>query len=577
MANNNEPQVVPSIFPFSVNYHENQSQWTHASGEVYELPVTQPNTVNYALLAAPIKGYTQNYPAGMYYWSNDSWRLVLDAEDVSKAVLDESTVDVYYKWHLAVTVSSTDQVFKNGQKQTGITSIPANDPSVWTVVVPGSGAGSGSVTSVGLTAPTDFTVTGSPVTSSGSITLAYKTQTANTVLAGPDTGTAAEPAFRALVAADIPTIPVAKVTGAVSNTSPSFTGPVTATGNISTTGGTNPATNTSGVDMWATGGFGRIALTDAAGAANKKVGLIQFTTEQMDIGFGSDQYNGLKPFITAKGDFTAITTVETNGTWNNNGSYTVTGAQGTVNLNPVAQGGGGISFFDSTRTGNNHVAQWIWYNGALSARFLNDAGNATKTPISFAGGETAITGITSDSGTGAWTHTGQFITAGGSPGTGSSSSLVVRAGANPDMASIAWDAVGAPADSKWWSAYATPTGSLIFNLVNDANTGATTWLSVARTGTTISGITSNSGSGSWAHTGAMTVSTTLTATGKVSAAEFVGTKDYTHATLPAAASNKGMRTFITDGPATPVFGDASAGGGTKFCPVYCDGTSWFFG
>jgi hypothetical protein len=38
-----------------------------------------------------------------------------------------------------------------------------------------------------------------------------------------------------------------------------------------------------------------------------------------------------------------------------------------------------------------------------------------------------------------------------------------------------------------------------------------------------------------------------------------------------------MRTFISDGPATPVFGDAAAGGGTKFTPVYCDGVGWFFG
>jgi len=42
-----------------------------------------------------------------------------------------------------------------------------------TVSTSGGGGGSGTVTSVGLVAPSIFTVTGSPVTSSGNLTLAY--------------------------------------------------------------------------------------------------------------------------------------------------------------------------------------------------------------------------------------------------------------------------------------------------------------------------------------------------------------------------------------------------------------------
>lgn len=62
----------------------------------------------------------------------------------------------------------------------------------------------GTVTSVDLAAPAEFTVSGNPVTSSGTITIGKDTQTANTVWAGPTTGAAAEPAFRALVADDVP-------------------------------------------------------------------------------------------------------------------------------------------------------------------------------------------------------------------------------------------------------------------------------------------------------------------------------------------------------------------------------------
>lgn len=60
----------------------------------------------------------------------------------------------------------------------------------------------GFVTSVGLTAPTIFTVTGSPVTTSGTIALALASQAARSVFAAPTSG-AGTPAFRALEAADI--------------------------------------------------------------------------------------------------------------------------------------------------------------------------------------------------------------------------------------------------------------------------------------------------------------------------------------------------------------------------------------
>jgi hypothetical protein len=63
---------------------------------------------------------------------------------------------------------------------------------------------SGGVTSVALAAPAEFTVSGSPVTSSGTLTLARASQNANRVFAGPASGAAAAPTFRALAAADLP-------------------------------------------------------------------------------------------------------------------------------------------------------------------------------------------------------------------------------------------------------------------------------------------------------------------------------------------------------------------------------------
>jgi hypothetical protein len=59
------------------------------------------------------------------------------------------------------------------------------------------------VTSVGLTAPSIFTVTGSPVTTTGTIDFALNTQAAHAVFVGPTTGTAV-PTFRTLAYADLP-------------------------------------------------------------------------------------------------------------------------------------------------------------------------------------------------------------------------------------------------------------------------------------------------------------------------------------------------------------------------------------
>lgn len=63
----------------------------------------------------------------------------------------------------------------------------------------------GAVTSVGLALPAEFTVSNSPVTGSGTLTGAWASQTANYFLAAPN-GTAGTPSFRALVAADVPTL-----------------------------------------------------------------------------------------------------------------------------------------------------------------------------------------------------------------------------------------------------------------------------------------------------------------------------------------------------------------------------------
>jgi hypothetical protein len=72
--------------------------------------------------------------------------------------------------------------------------------------------GGGSVSSVGLSLPGIFSVSGSPVTTTGTLTAALSLQTANTVFAGPISGGAVAPSFRSLVVADIPSLPYTSLT-----------------------------------------------------------------------------------------------------------------------------------------------------------------------------------------------------------------------------------------------------------------------------------------------------------------------------------------------------------------------------
>lgn len=72
-------------------------------------------------------------------------------------------------------------------------------------------AGGGSVTSVALSLPNIFNVTGSPITTSGTLAATLVSQTANTFLGVGNTN--GVPTFKALTVTDIPSLPFTKITG----------------------------------------------------------------------------------------------------------------------------------------------------------------------------------------------------------------------------------------------------------------------------------------------------------------------------------------------------------------------------
>lgn len=72
--------------------------------------------------------------------------------------------------------------------------------AVWTVV---GGGGGGGVSSVALSLPSFITVTGSPITTAGTLTGTLADQVKNTVFVGPSTGADAAPTFRILAKEDV--------------------------------------------------------------------------------------------------------------------------------------------------------------------------------------------------------------------------------------------------------------------------------------------------------------------------------------------------------------------------------------
>lgn len=111
--------------------------------------------------------------------------------------------------HRSMSINLTANFLSNSR---GITLLDGGGIT-WSInkntnAITGTVSGGGAVTSVGVadTSGTPiYTITNSPVTSSGTINLALKTQNANLIFAGPTTGAAAQPTFRAMVPADLPT------------------------------------------------------------------------------------------------------------------------------------------------------------------------------------------------------------------------------------------------------------------------------------------------------------------------------------------------------------------------------------
>lgn len=206
--------------------------------------------------------------------------------------------------------------------------------------------GTGTVTSVALALPPFITVTGSPVTTSGTLTGTLATQTANTIFSGPATGIPAAPTFRALVAADIPLISLTTgVTGTLQAAQfPALTGDVTTTaGSLVTT----LATVNGNV-----GSFG--SSTSIPSFTVNAKGLITAASGNVVIAPAGTLTGTTLNATVVNSSLTSVGTI-TSGTWN---GTTIAIANGGTN-NTSAYTSGSIIFSDGTKLTQDN-ANFFW-------------------------------------------------------------------------------------------------------------------------------------------------------------------------------------------------------------------------
>jgi len=187
---------------------------------------------------------------------------------------------------VALTYAQTDENFKRLK-----TAIDALEVSV-------AGAGLGTVTSVGLTMPNIFTVTNSPVTTTGSLTATLASQSANSFFASPN-GASGQPTFRSLVAADLGTMIVPITNGGTGSNVPatinqviSSNGSVYEGRTITPSGGLTVAFATNSITLGLNPAL--INITDFAGTLTSTKGGTGFSgpfaNNQILIGNGSSSW-----------------------------------------------------------------------------------------------------------------------------------------------------------------------------------------------------------------------------------------------------------------------------------------------
>lgn len=473
----------------------------------------------------------------------------------------------------------------------------------WLNLLKQSYSGLGTVTSVGLSLPTSvFDVTGSPVTSSGTLTATFDNQAANTVFAGPASGSPDTPTFRTLSGADVTltvgTTPIASGTAGrllyegpgnvlQESSGMSFDGTTLAVTGLSNSGNTvlgdaaadsltiNAGTLTIGSNYTAT----RAAGTLAAGTTNV---LTNNVTAAGDSG-GTTNVRGQLFNLTISGtaNFAAQTSFRQE-TFHS-GSGTVTNAQVAVGI---------LSATSSGSFTNGNVYNTAFVLSSTGGITTGTQYNASSPQISGAGGITTLYGFRADTlgnskvgtavGFFATEFTGSTTAMRGfqsslSSGPGKANAYFdgtadnlfagnMRIGSTT-APTVALDVTGAALISSTLGVTGTLSANTIQVLTGTTatvyNTSATTVNAFG--GASVALNVGNSG-------GANTISGATTFNQAVTFGSTARLKAFTVGTLPAAGT-AGRMAYVTDALA-PTYLATIVGGGAIVTPVFDNGTNW---
>lgn len=237
--------------------------------------------------------------------------------------------------------------------------------------------GMGSVTSVGLAAPAFLTVSGSPVTTSGTLTLTLANQGTNLVLAGPPSGGAVAPTFRALVAADLPA-----GTGTVTSVALTVPAFMAVSGSPITTSGTLAVTISSQAQNLflaspngssGTPSFRAIVAADVPTLNQNTTGTSSNVTGTVAIANGgtgqttaNPAFNALSP-LTTKGDVLSYSTVNARLGVGSDGQVLTADSTQTLGVKWAATGGANTALSNLTTT---NINQSLIPNPATAPNYL---------------------------------------------------------------------------------------------------------------------------------------------------------------------------------------------------------------
>lgn len=265
-----------------------------------------------------------------------------------------------------------------------------------------AGFGVGTVTSVGLSLPNIFSVSGSPVTTSGTLTGTLATQSANRVWAGPTTGSAATPTFRALVASDLPDLSSSylPISGGTVTSNLTISGDLTVNGTTTTINSTTLAVDDKNIILGdvasptdSTADGGGITLKGATDKTFNWINATDSWTSSEDIDLASGKVYRINGANVLSGStlgsgvtgssLTSVGTL-TSGVWNASTIGVQYGGTGAATLTGYVKGSGTSALTASATIPNTDISGL----GTMSTQNANN--------VNITGG--AIDGITLDGG-----------------------------------------------------------------------------------------------------------------------------------------------------------------------------------